>query len=102
MLRSVQYGAEVNLDEDQGEASDMRISQSPDGPDKFHYLSNSIPNNTRLGVNRGCGTYPGPRVIGTGHNIAHRPVFVDICCIHILNTEQVLLYLQNKLRVYVI
>lgn len=91
MLCSVQdvYGAEVNLDEDQGEISDMRISQSRDGPHKFHYLSNSIPNNIRLGVNRGRGTFPGSRIRGTEYSNAHRRVF-GMYCVHIPNMVQVL------------
>jgi hypothetical protein len=48
------------------------------------------------------GTFPGPRIIGIEHSIAHRTVFADSCCIHILNIVQVLIYFQNELRVYVL
>jgi hypothetical protein len=52
------YGVEVNLDEDQEEKSNMRSSESHDGPHKSFLLSNSVPSSIRLGVNRGRRTFP--------------------------------------------
>jgi hypothetical protein len=46
------YGTEENVDEEQGQASDMRSSQSRDGPHRFHYLPDLILSKVYHGVNR--------------------------------------------------
>jgi hypothetical protein len=85
-LYSVQdvYRAKLNLEEDQGQASDVRSSQTHDA----HFSSSSIVVLLRKhGVNRtqrrAC--IPGSRPVRSQNNTALWPVFVDVCFIHILS-----------------
>jgi hypothetical protein len=65
------YGAEVNVDEDDGRTSDMRSSQSHHDPHKLHLMPDSISGNTRHGVNRAQSYFSGLPAIGSHRCLPH-------------------------------
>jgi hypothetical protein len=85
ILLSVQdvktYGAQVKRDEKQGEgeASDTLSSQSHGSPRTFRCMSDPILGNIYDGVNRARRYFPGPRPIGSQHDVTPWPIFVHAC-----------------------